>query len=98
MEEEGSLVAEMSTLFKMLGDKNRLKILLLLDKYQELNVSSLAENLKMEQSAVSHQLRLLRSNHLVQSRRDGQMIYYTLDDKHVAHLLKITKEHLQHSL
>ena len=66
----------------MLGNPTRIRILLLLME-QDANVSVLAEQLGMTQSAVSHQLNLLKSNKLVKRRRDGKMIFYALADKHV---------------
>ena len=78
--------------FKMLGNPTRIHILLLLME-QEAKVSSLAEQLGMTQSAVSHQLSLLKSNKLVKRRRDGKMIFYTLVDDHVRLVMKKGKEH-----
>lgn len=68
--------------FKMLGDPTRIRILFLLME-QDANVGDLAERLGITQSAVSHQLNLLRSNKLVRRRRDGKMIFYALVDEHV---------------
>ena len=79
--------------FKMLGNPTRIHILLLLME-QEAKVSSLAEQLGMTQSAVSHQLSLLKSNKLVKRRRDGKMIYYTLVDDHVRLVMKKGMEHI----
>ena len=79
--------------FKMLGNPTRIHILLLLME-QEATVSSLAEQLGMTQSAVSHQLSLLKSNKLVKRRRDGKMIFYTLVDDHVRLVMKKWMEHI----
>ena len=79
--------------FKMLGNPTRIHILLLLME-QETKVSSLAEQLGMTQSAVSHQLNLLKSNKLVKRRRDGKMIFYTLVDDHVRLVMKKGMEHI----
>ena len=68
--------------FKMLGDPTRIRILFLLME-QDANVGDLAEQLGITQSAVSHQLNLLKSNKLVRRRRDGKMIFYALVDEHV---------------
>ncbi len=68
--------------FKMLGDPTRIRILFLLME-QDANVGNLAEQLGITQSAVSHQLNLLKSNKLVRRRRDGKMIFYALVDEHV---------------
>lgn len=79
--------------FKMLGNPTRIYLLLLLME-QEATVSSLADQLGMTQSAVSHQLGLLKSNKLVRRRRDGKMIYYTLSDDHVRLVMKKGIEHI----
>lgn len=79
--------------FKMLGNPTRIHILLLLME-QDACVSSLAEQLGMTQSAVSHQLSLLKSNKLVKRRRDGKMIFYTLVDDHVRLVMKKGMEHI----
>lgn len=79
--------------FEMLGNPTRIHILLLLME-QETKVSSLAEQLGMTQSAVSHQLSLLKSNKLVKQRRDGKMIFYTVVDDHVRLVMKKGMEHI----
>lgn len=86
---------QISRIFKLLSDKTRLKILLSLEK-GERNVTSIAEIVNMEQSAVSHQLKLLRDNRMVRSRREGKTIYYQLDDDHVFDILEQTLEHIRH--
>ena len=80
--------------FKMLGNPTRIRILLLLME-QDANVSDLAEQLGMTQSAVSHQLNLLKSNKLVRRRRDGKMIFYALVDEHVQMNNKKGTEHIR---
>ena len=79
--------------FKMLGNPTRIHILLLLME-QDTCVGDLAEQLGMTQSAVSHQLNLLKSNKLVRRRRDGKMIFYTLVDDHVRLVVKKGMEHI----
>ena len=79
--------------FKVLGNPARIRILLLLME-QDANVSDLAEQLGITQSAVSHQLNLLKSNKLVRRRRDGKMIFYTLVDEHVQMILEKGTEHI----
>ena len=79
--------------FKMLGNPTRIHILLLLME-QDGCVSSLAEQLGMTQSAVSHQLNLLKMGKLVKRRRDGKMIFYTLVDDHVRLVMKNWMEHI----
>ncbi|HBM6131138.1 TPA: winged helix-turn-helix transcriptional regulator, partial [Enterococcus faecium] len=81
-----SKVEKVSQLFKMLSDPTRLKILLYL-KDGEQNVTAITQAVEMEQSAVSHQLRLLRENHVVKSHREGKAILYSLDDSHVLDIL-----------
>ena len=82
-------------IFKMLGDPTRLKILLSLEE-GERNVTSIAEQVMMEQSAVSHQLKLLKDNRIVKSERQGKTILYSLDDKHVVDILQKTFAHIHH--
>ena len=82
------LIDELSALFKALGDATRLRLVLAL-RDQEMCVCDLAAALGMTESAVSHQLRRLRDQALVTARRDGQVVYYSLDDGHVAALLEV---------
>ena len=81
--------------FKILGDPTRIKILQSLAK-RELCVCDIAAVLEMGQSAISHQLRLLRSLRLVKYRKEGKMAWYSLDDDHIANLLFQTLEHMGH--
>ena len=84
----------MAQIFKTLADVTRLKILWALEK-QEMCVCDLAALLGLSESAVSHQLRLLRNLQLVANRRDGVVLYYRLTDTHVSQLMKTTLEHLR---
>jgi DNA-binding transcriptional ArsR family regulator len=86
--------AALADTFKVLGDLTRVRILDALSR-AEVPVCDLAELLGLTQSAVSHQLRLLRHARLVKSRRDGQHIYYTLDDDHIVKLFEQGLEHVQ---
>lgn len=79
--------------FKMLGNPTRICILLLLME-QDANVSDLAEQLGMTQSAMSHQLNLLKSNKLVRRHRDGKKIFYALVDEHVQMIIEKGTEHI----
>lgn len=88
-------VEKVSQLFKVLSDPTRLKILNALSE-GELNVTAIGQELAMEQSAVSHQLKLLRENRVVKSRREGKTILYSLDDEHVIDILQQTFEHIHH--
>ena len=80
--------------YKVLGDPTRLKIVMALQA-GEMCVCDLAAFLGVSESAVSHQLRRLSDMALVKKRRDGQVLYYALDDDHVAHLLDIGLEHVR---
>ena len=84
----------LTEIFKVLGNPTRIRILLLLMEL-DANVSDLAEQLGMTQSAVSHQLNLLKSNKLVRRRRDRKMIFYTLVDEHVSMVLEKGTEHIR---
>ena len=86
--------AALADTFKVLGDLTRVRILDALSR-AEVAVCDLAGLLGLTQSAVSHQLRLLRNTRLVKSRRDGQHIYYTLDDHHIVKLFEQGLEHVQ---
>ncbi|MFP4017057.1 MAG: ArsR/SmtB family transcription factor [Halanaerobiales bacterium] len=79
---EESIVYELAELFKTIGDPTRIKILYAL-KERELCVCDLSELLDMSASAISHQLRVLRTNKLVKFRKEGRSVYYSLDDEHV---------------
>lgn len=86
-------VEELSQLFKAFADPSRLRILYGLSG-RELCVCDLAALLEISESAVSHQLRLLRSMKLVTNRREGTILYYRVADEHVAILISIMREHL----
>jgi DNA-binding transcriptional ArsR family regulator len=85
----------LATLFKMFGDGTRVKILHALE-LNELCVCDLAALLGMTKSAISHQLKALRLSNLVKSRRDGQVVYYSLADDHVKYILDIGFDHIHH--
>lgn len=86
---------QISRIFKLLSDKTRLKILLALEQ-GERNVTSIAESVHMEQSAVSHQLKMLKDNRMVRSRKEGKTVFYQLDDDHVFDILEQTLKHIRH--
>lgn len=90
---EPSLLLGATEIFKMLADPNRLRLLHALGQ-EEMCVCDLAELVDTSASAVSHQLRLLRTARLVKYRREGKMVYYQLDDEHVERLLR---EGLRHA-
>ena len=87
----------LSDLFKTLGDPTRIKILSLLAAAEELRVYDISDGLEMGQSAISHQLRVLRTARLVKFRRDGKEVLYSIDDDHVLKLLSQGLEHVQHA-
>jgi ArsR family transcriptional regulator, lead/cadmium/zinc/bismuth-responsive transcriptional repressor len=89
------VVADMTALFAALGDPTRLRIVAALAS-EEMCVCDLAATLGMKQSAVSHQLRTLRQLGLAKSRREGRMVYYSLDDEHVSTLYDQALEHVRH--
>lgn len=84
---------ELADLFKALADPTRIRIIAALYR-SELCVHDLAELLQMSQSSISHQLRLLRSMHLVAYRKDGRHAFYRLVDDHVRDLFRRSREHL----
>ena len=89
-------VGALAETFKLLGDATRVRILDALSR-SELCVCDIARLLGLSESAVSHQLRLLRGVRLVRPRRDGRMIFYTLDDHHIVRLFEQGLEHVEES-
>lgn len=84
---------DLAEIYKVFGDSTRIKILYVLFG-AELCVYDIARLLGMTQSAVSHQLRILKNNKLVKFRREGKTVFYGLDDDHVRSILKLGMEHL----
>lgn len=84
---------ELANFYRGLGDETRIKLILLLFNC-ELNVNEIANKMNMNQSTISHQLQKLKILRLVKTRRDGQAIYYSLDDDHISNIISITLEHL----
>jgi DNA-binding transcriptional ArsR family regulator len=93
---DGALAARVAETFKALADPTRVRMLHALS-HAELCVGDLAAVLGMTESAVSHQLRLLRSLRIVRARREGKLIFYALDDEHVMRIFQLTLEHLGHT-
>lgn len=88
-------VQELADLFKVLGNPTRIRIVQqLLNK--EMCVTDIAEAMGMGQSAISHQLRVLRQARLVAFRKEGKTVYYSLNDEHVVMLLSQGIEHVSH--
>ena len=92
---DDDLAGRLAETFKALADPTRVRILHALS-HAELCVGDLSTVLEMTESAVSHQLRLLRSLRVVRARRDGKQVFYTLDDEHVTRLFQLSMEHLGH--
>ncbi|MBQ2244419.1 MAG: helix-turn-helix transcriptional regulator [Oscillospiraceae bacterium] len=91
---EKETMEEISELFKAFADPTRVHILMLLEQRQELCVGDLTEAVGLTQSAVSHQLRILKQLHLVKFRRDGKNLWYALADDHVRTILQMGLEHV----
>ena len=85
---------DLADLFKLFGDSTRLGILWALSE-SEMCVCDLCALLKMKQPAVSHQLKNLKQTRVVKARRDGKVIYYSLNDDHIRQLLNLGMEHIQ---
>ena len=84
---------DLAELFKIFGDSTRIKIINILFE-EELCVNDISKKINVSQSAVSHQLRILKSSKLVKYRKDGNMIYYSLDDEHIKKIFELGCEHI----
>ena len=93
----GPAVVALAETFKVLGDATRVRILDALSR-SELCVHDIARLLGLSESAVSHQLRLLRGMRVVRTRRDGRLVFYALDDQHIVGLFEHGLEHVQERL
>ena len=93
MTEEDHLY-DLAEVFKVFGDSTRIRILEALSK-SEMCVCDIAFLLNMTQSAISHQLRVLKQARLVKNRRDGKIVYYSLDDDHIERILNMGLEHIR---
>ena len=91
------MLFDTAELFKIFGDSTRIRILYSLYE-KERSVNEIAELLNMNQSAISHQLRILKSSKLVKNRRDGKTVYYSLSDKHVVNIIGQGIEHIEEDL
>ncbi len=85
---------DLAELFKTFGDSTRIKILYVLFD-MERSVGDIADKLNMTQSAISHQLKILKQAHLIKSRRDGKTMLYSLDDDHVKTIIDMGKQHIE---
>lgn len=90
---EDEVLYDLAELFKIFGDSTRVKILYALLE-SELCVCDLAKLMEVSQSAVSHQLRVLKTSKLVRFRREGKTVYYSLADEHVTRILSQGMEHI----
>jgi DNA-binding transcriptional ArsR family regulator len=88
------ILFELAETFKVLGDPTRVRILHALSM-EELCVCDIAALINGSQSAISHQLRLLRAAKLVRFRREGKMVYYSLDDDHIRNLFEEGIRHVE---
>lgn len=84
---------DLADLFKVFGDSTRIRIMYALF-FEEKSVTEISSLLDMSQSAISHQLKYLKDNNLVKSRRDGKSVYYSLTDEHVKIIVKTALEHV----
>lgn len=82
----------MAETFKVLGDPNRLRIVIAVAQ-AELCTADIAEALGLSESSVSHQLRLLKALRLIRQRKDGKLVLTSLDDEHIEDLLRIARRH-----
>lgn len=88
------IMEHIAELFKGFADPTRVHILTLLQQREELCVTDIAEAVELSQSAISHQLRILKQMHLIKFRREGKNIWYSLADDHVKTILKMGLEHV----
>lgn len=91
---DDELIADLSDMFKIFGDQTRMKILMALES-GELCVCDIAAVMNMSQSAISHQLRVLKQSNIVKTRRDGKVVYYSISDEHVKDIFDIAMVHVQ---
>lgn len=89
-----NVLYNLADLFKVFGDSTRLKILYVLFE-EEKCVGDISDALGMTQSAVSHQLKVLKQSHLIKSRREGKQIHYSLADEHVRLIIDQGREHVE---
>ncbi|PWM57786.1 MAG: transcriptional regulator [Oscillospiraceae bacterium] len=92
--EDEELIYDLADLFKIFADSTRIRILFCLSD-KESCVGDIAAALEMSQTAISHQLRILKQSHLVRCRRDGKQMYYSLADDHVKTILDAGLEHVE---
>jgi ArsR family transcriptional regulator, lead/cadmium/zinc/bismuth-responsive transcriptional repressor len=93
---DDAFAERLAATFRSMADPTRARILHALS-HAELCVGDLAAVLGMSESAVSHQLRLLRALRIVRARREGKLVFYALDDEHVTRIFQLTLDHLGHT-
>lgn len=86
---------KLALIYKLLGNETRYQICFALNE-RELCVCDLANVLSMTKSSISHQLKILRDNHLVKARQAGKEVYYMLDDSHIQQILQLGIKHIKH--
>ena len=91
---DDELIADLSDMFKIFGDQTRVKILMALES-GELCVCDIAAVLSMSQSAISHQLRVLKQSNILKTRREGKVVYYSISDDHVKEIFNMAMVHVQ---
>jgi len=91
---EDELLFDIAEFFKIFGDSTRIKIINALFFEDELCVCDLSVIVGISQSAVSHQLRILRQSKLVKYRKEGKTVFYSLDDDHIKQIYNLAKEHI----
>jgi len=87
-------IVDISEIFKLLGDPTRMRLVAAL-RIKELCVGDISELMEISLSGVSHQLRMLKKSRIIKSRREGKMIYYSLDDAHIEGLMDIALDHIK---
>ena len=91
---EDEAVIDLADFFKVFADSTRMKIIYALME-NELCVCDIANIVQTTQSAISHQLRLLKQAKLVKFRKEGKVVYYSLDDEHISQIVKKGREHIE---
>lgn len=92
--ENEEIVNNLAKTYKIFGDSTRIKILYAMFE-DEVCVQEIANRINMTQSAVSHQLSILKNARLVKSKKEGKVVYYSLDDEHVKKILDVGIEHVK---
>ena len=91
---EDGLIYDIAELYKDFADSTRMKIIYALME-EELCVCDIANIVQTTQSAISHQLRILKQSKLVKYRKEGKVVYYSLDDEHISQIVKKGREHIE---